>query len=96
LSRDTELIALWKGGLTLEVAAEMLKKTLTSIASKLVRLGVFEDRAAVNIENERRGGKSVADLKHDRVYTIYVLRNPNTLAPFYVGQSQNFHKRRDP
>jgi hypothetical protein len=94
LSGDRELISLWEAGLTLDVAAEKLKKTPTSVASKLVRLGLFVDRAAVNVENERRGGKSFADLEHDGAYTIYVARNPNTQAPFYVGQSQNFRKRK--
>jgi len=47
---------------TLDVASEKLRKTPTSIASKLVRLGVFKDRSSVNVENEKRGGNSIAAL----------------------------------
>ncbi len=91
---DEVLLALWADGATLDVASQKLLKTPTSIASKLVRLGLFRDRASVNIENERRGGSSSATLEHDGSYTIYVVRNPETKAPIYVGQSQNFRKRK--
>lgn len=90
---DTKLLALWAEGGTLETIAAELDKTPTSIAHKLVRLEVFEDRFAVNIENQRRGGGSMANLEHDAFYTIYVVRNPSTNAPIYVGQTQNFRKR---
>jgi len=91
---DAALLSLWAEGVTLVVASEKLRKTPTSIASKLVRLGVFKDRASVNAENEKRGGGSMAALEHDGIYTIYIVRDPNTKAPIYVGQSQNFRKRK--
>lgn len=91
---DEALLSLWAEGVTLDAASEKLRKTPTSIASKLVRLGVFEDRASVNVENKKRGGKSMAALEHDGIYTIYVVRDPSTKAPIYVGQSQNFRKRK--
>lgn len=91
---DQELLSLWAEGATLDVASERFQKTPTSIASKLVRLGVFEDRASVNVENKKRGGNSMAALEHDGIYTIYIIRDPGTKAPVYVGQSQNFRKRK--
>jgi hypothetical protein len=33
-------------------------------------------------------------LEHDCGYTIYVVRDSKTKAPIYVGQSQNFGKRK--
>ncbi len=91
---DEALLSLWTEGVTLDVASEKLRKTPTSIASKLVRLGVFKDRASVNVENEKRGGNSMATLERDGIYTIYIVRDPSTKAPIYVGQSQNFRKRK--
>lgn len=58
---DEALLSVWAEGVTLDVASERLRTTPTSIASKLVRLGVFKDRVSVNA---------------------------------YVGQSQNFRKRK--
>jgi hypothetical protein len=75
---DEALLSLWAEGVTLVVASEKLRKTPTSIASKLVRLGVFKDRASVNAENEKRGGNSMAALEHDGIYTIYIVRDPST------------------
>ena len=91
---DNTILSLWDGGATLETIANELGKTPTSIAHKLVRLGVFETRSAANADNENRGGRSVANLEHDALYTIYLIRNPSTNAPVYVGQTQNFAKRR--
>lgn len=91
---DSTILSLWGGGGTLEAIACELGKTPTSIAHKLVRLGVFESRSAANAENELRGGESAARLEHDVLYTIYLVRNPETNAPVYVGQTQNFAKRR--
>ena len=94
MSNDDELLALWADGATLDVASQKLRKTPTSVASKLVRLGLFQDRASVNVESERRGGSSSATMEHDGIYTVYVVRDPETKAPIYVGQSQNFRKRK--
>jgi predicted GIY-YIG superfamily endonuclease len=91
---DKVLLSLWADGVTLDVAARKLRKTPTSIASKLVRLGVCKDRASVNVENGRRGGISMATLGHDGAYTVYLVRDPSTKAPIYVGQTQNFRKRK--
>jgi hypothetical protein len=33
-------------------------------------------------------------LEHDGIYTIYIVRDPSTKTPTYVGQSQNFRKRK--
>jgi predicted GIY-YIG superfamily endonuclease len=91
---DAGVLAQWEEGRTLEAIASEFGKTPTSIAHKLVRLGIVEDRGAANRENEKRGGESAANLEHDTVYTIYVVRNPFTRTPVYVGFTQNFHKRR--
>ena len=91
---DEALLSLWADGATLNLISQKLLKTPTSIASKLVRLGLFKDRASVNVENEKRDGTASVALEHDGVYTIYVVRNPETTAPIYVGQSQNFRKRK--
>jgi hypothetical protein len=91
---DEALLSLWAEGVTLDVASEKLRKTPASIASKLIRLGVFKDRASVNVENEKRGGNSMAALERDGIYTIYIVRDPSTKAPIYVGQSQNFRERK--
>ncbi len=48
----------------------------------------------MNVENEKRGGNSMAALERDGIYTIYIVRDPSTKAPIYVGQSQNFRKRK--
>lgn len=93
VSGDTKLLALWAKSLTLETIAAEFSKTPTSIAGKLVRLGLFEDRDAVNVENLKRGGGSAANMEHDFLYTIYLVRNPDTNVPIYIGQTQNFQSR---
>lgn len=91
---DAALLALWAEGETLDAMSERLLKTPTSLAGKLVRLGLFEDRMSVNAENTRRGGRSSARLEYDGLYTIYVVRDPEANVPIYVGQTQNFRARR--
>jgi predicted GIY-YIG superfamily endonuclease len=92
--RETELLVLWAEGGTLEAIAAAIGKTPTSVAHKLVRLGIFEDRATANTQNQKRGGGLAANSEHDASYTIYLVRNPDTNAPMYVGQTQNFRARR--
>lgn len=91
---DNHLRRLWQEGGTLDEASAALDKTPTSIAHKLVRLGLCNSREEVNAENQRRGGKLSARLETDGDYTIYLIRSPITNVPIYVGQSQNFDKRR--
>lgn len=91
---DDRVRALWLDGRTLDEASEALGKTPTSIAHKLVRLGLCNSREDVNSENLRRGVKLSARLETDGDYTIYLIRSPITNVPIYVGQSQNFDKRR--
>ncbi|WP_430231845.1 hypothetical protein [Paraburkholderia tropica] len=90
---DNLLRDLWRAGGTLDEASKALGKTATSIAHKLVRLGLCSSREEANAENERRGGSLSAKLEADGDYTIYLVRSPITNVPIYVGQSQNFNKR---
>jgi hypothetical protein len=72
---------------TLDVASEKLRKTPTSIASKLVRLGIFKDRAAVNAENRKRGGNSVAAFKRSvHALRVYNLRAPIDSIFIFLGK----------
>lgn len=91
---DKILRKLWQEGATLDSASAAIEKTPTSVAHKLVRLGLCLSRQEANEESKRRGGKLLARLETDDDYTIYLVRSPITNAPIYVGQSQNFDKRR--
>lgn len=90
---DTKILDLWSKGKTLEALATEFAKTPTSIAHKVVRLGLCKDRTSVNLENQKRGGGFIASKEHDDFYTVYVVRNPHNKNPIYVGQTQNFKKR---
>lgn len=92
-AEDRAVSSSWEAGNTLEAIAASQGKTPTSIAHKLVRLGFFECRAAVNEANIERGGGAAARIETDEHYTIYLVRSPITQAPIYVGQTQSFDAR---
>lgn len=93
-SVDMKIKALWEAGETLDRISEEVDKTPTSVAHKMVRMGLAASREDVNDESRRRGGSSLANAETDGRYTIYLIRSPITNEPVYVGQTQNFSKRR--
>lgn len=90
---DRDLVLRWNNGATLEELSELYSKTPTSIASKLIRLNQFRSRKEVQLANIESGGKCEVHEEVDCFYTIYLIRSPDGV-PTYVGQSQNFWKRK--
>lgn len=90
---DNYIKKYWNDGKTIDEISEIAKKSPTSIAAKLIRLGIFLNREEAIKKNNERGGACSIKLESDSMYTIYLIRNPKTKEPVYVGQTQKFIHR---